>query len=260
MTRRKAVWAVILVLAVSGLWWLVWGRSAGTGVSIKKPRRARTGSGAGLRNRLGLLPGQRVVTAISGVVRDEHGGALAGAVVCSWPSSRDLAREDVKDPFCAQSDAHGTFVLSRLVPARYRLHASAPRFIPSLYEAADGTPFVDLKLGEHRTGVNFVLRGGGVAVRGLVKDIGGGGIPRAFVRVMSAGGGRSAAAVNLLAKAGYRRVYSVVDGFEGDMVKDPQSAQFGKRAKNGWKNSALPWTYALDPKLLPSTVARLSES
>ena len=43
---------------------------------------------------------------------------------------------------------------------------------------------------------------------------------------------------------------------EGDTVKDPQDAQFGKRAKNGWKNSALPWTYALDPKLLPSGAAK----
>ncbi len=69
-------------------------------------------------------------------------------------------------------------------------------------------------------------------------------------------GGRSAAAVNRLALAGYSRVYSIIDGFEGDMVKDPQSAQFGKRAKNGWKNSALPWTYALEPKLLPSDAAK----
>ncbi len=55
-------------------------------------------------------------------------------------------------------------------------------------------------------------------------------------------GNRSAGAVNLLAQVGYNRIYSVVDGFEGD--KDSQ----GHRTKNGWKNSLLPWSYQLEEK------------
>lgn len=53
-------------------------------------------------------------------------------------------------------------------------------------------------------------------------------------------GDRSARAVNLLADSGFTNVYTVVDGFEGDLSKD------GRRTVNGWKNANLPWTYKLD--------------
>ncbi len=70
------------------------------------------------------------------------------------------------------------------------------------------------------------------------------------ILVMCRSGGRSAMAVNLLAEAGFKNVYNVTDGFEGDSVKDPQSYFNGKRAKNGWKNSGAPWTYELAPNLM----------
>ncbi len=57
-------------------------------------------------------------------------------------------------------------------------------------------------------------------------------------------GDRSAAAANLLAQAGFKSVYSVVDGYEGDLAKDGPKA--GQRVVNGWKNAGLPWTYKLD--------------
>jgi rhodanese-related sulfurtransferase len=59
-------------------------------------------------------------------------------------------------------------------------------------------------------------------------------------------GDRSAAAANLLAEAGFKTVYSVVDGFEGDLGKDGPAA--GRRVVNGWKNAGLPWSYNLDKK------------
>ena len=63
-------------------------------------------------------------------------------------------------------------------------------------------------------------------------------------------GGRSALAVNLLARAGFTNAYTIVDGMEGDPVKDPDSVFFGQRLKNGWKNSGCPWTYELTPERL----------
>jgi rhodanese-related sulfurtransferase len=65
--------------------------------------------------------------------------------------------------------------------------------------------------------------------------------------VMCRSGGRSAMAVNLLAQAGFKNVYNITDGVEGDAVKEPNSVFHGQRLVNGWKNSALPWTYAIDP-------------
>ena len=66
--------------------------------------------------------------------------------------------------------------------------------------------------------------------------------------VMCRSGGRSAMAVNLLAEAGFRKVYSITDGMEGDPVKDADSVFVGQRLVNGWKNSGLPWTYDVDPE------------
>jgi rhodanese-related sulfurtransferase len=65
--------------------------------------------------------------------------------------------------------------------------------------------------------------------------------------VMCRSGGRSAMAVNRLAEAGFKNVYNIVDGMEGDSVKDPDSLFHGQRLVNGWKNSGLPWTYEVDP-------------
>ena len=68
------------------------------------------------------------------------------------------------------------------------------------------------------------------------------------ILVMCRSGGRSAMAVNGLAAAGFTNVYQIVDGMEGDAVKDPDSVFLGQRLKNGWKNSGLPWTYKPDPE------------
>lgn len=56
-------------------------------------------------------------------------------------------------------------------------------------------------------------------------------------------GSRSAKAADLLAGLGYTNVYTIVSGFEGDKVKEGPLK--GQRAKNGWKNAGLPWTYKL---------------
>lgn len=68
--------------------------------------------------------------------------------------------------------------------------------------------------------------------------------------VMCRSGGRSAMSANRLAKIGFTNVYNIIDGFEGDKIKDEDSYFHGKRMRNGWKNSGAPWTYSLDPNLI----------
>lgn len=65
------------------------------------------------------------------------------------------------------------------------------------------------------------------------------------VILMCRSGDRSATAANLLAKAGFTQVYSVFEGFEGDLSKD------GRRVVNGWKNDGLPWSYELNKDKMP---------
>jgi rhodanese-related sulfurtransferase len=64
------------------------------------------------------------------------------------------------------------------------------------------------------------------------------------VVLMCRSGDRSARAADLMLSLGYTKVYSVTEGFEGDMIKEGPNA--GKRILNGWKNATLPWTYKLD--------------
>ncbi len=61
-------------------------------------------------------------------------------------------------------------------------------------------------------------------------------------------GKRTATAANLLAKNGYKKVYTIVDGYEGGKAKKGENK--GKRVVDGWKNSGLPWTYSLDGDLM----------
>lgn len=71
-----------------------------------------------------------------------------------------------------------------------------------------------------------------LAQKGLGRD--------AHVVLICRSGDRSAKAASLLAKLGYTTVYSVIDGYEGDMGSD------GRRSVNGWKNEGLPWSYKLE--------------
>lgn len=57
---------------------------------------------------------------------------------------------------------------------------------------------------------------------------------------------RSNSASGLLAHFGFKKAYTVIDGFEGD--KATAGADKGFRTVNGWKNAKLPWTYKLDTK------------
>lgn len=74
--------------------------------------------------------------------------------------------------------------------------------------------------------------------------------PNDIILITCRSGGRSAFAANKLAEAGFTNVYNITDGFEGDKVKDVNSVFYGYRMVNGWKNSGLPYTNHIDPKLI----------
>lgn len=63
--------------------------------------------------------------------------------------------------------------------------------------------------------------------------------------LMCRSGTRSAKAADLLTDMGYTRVYSLIDGYEGDKAGD--GPHRGQRVVNGWKNAGLEWSYAIAP-------------
>src|SRR6478736_2542593 len=66
--------------------------------------------------------------------------------------------------------------------------------------------------------------------------------------VMCRSGGRSAIAANFLAKAGFKNVYNIIDGMEGDANADSDSVAQAQPLMDGWKNSGCPWTKKLTPE------------
>jgi rhodanese-related sulfurtransferase len=72
--------------------------------------------------------------------------------------------------------------------------------------------------------------------------------PGDTIMAMCRSGGRSAIAVNFLAKAGFKHVYNIIDGMEGDANGDSESVAQAQPLKHGWKNSGCPWTKKLTPE------------
>ena len=70
------------------------------------------------------------------------------------------------------------------------------------------------------------------------------------ILVLCGSGGRAGRAVDMLAKAGFTNVYNIVNGFEGELVTDRASADFGKSKPNGWKAVGLPWGRNINPDLM----------
>jgi rhodanese-related sulfurtransferase len=68
--------------------------------------------------------------------------------------------------------------------------------------------------------------------------------PEDTLILMCRSGGRSERAMGLLKASGFKSVFNMKYGFEGE--KDPQ----GYRSVNGWKISGLPYTYSLSEDLL----------
>ena len=75
--------------------------------------------------------------------------------------------------------------------------------------------------------------------RGLTKD-------DKIILMCRSGGERGAPSAKALDGKGFKQVYVVTDGFEGDTVKEGPKKNW--RLVNGWKSSGLPWGYKLNKK------------
>lgn len=64
-------------------------------------------------------------------------------------------------------------------------------------------------------------------------------------------GRRSCLACDKLALAGFKHIFNVLGGFEGEKVENKNSPHYGhRRYINGWQRDGLPYTYKLEKKLV----------
>ncbi|HVI03806.1 MAG TPA: carboxypeptidase regulatory-like domain-containing protein [Enhygromyxa sp.] len=134
---------------------------------------------------------------LTGTVRNEQGQPIAGATVCAWPDQQKLRGASDGRPSCSKTEQDGHYRIEGLWPVSTGVSASAPEHIPARWsERVDGRLRYQLSLraGQERS-VDLTLEPGGVAVRGVVKDISGGVIEGALVNAATGWFGNSALAV-----------------------------------------------------------------
>jgi protocatechuate 3,4-dioxygenase beta subunit len=187
-TNRGTLVAIASVTAVVALILaLVWSSKRDDEASaVDEPTAANPLVEAG--NKRPLDSGKRMLDAdkasVSGTIRDAEGKPIAGATVCAEANRVDLFGAADKLPLCSKSEHDGHYRLDGLWPVSTGFSASAPQFIPAQWsEHVDGRKRHTLRLhaGEEKRGIDITLERGGVAVRGVVKDISGGVVEDAFV-------------------------------------------------------------------------------
>lgn len=119
---------------------------------------------------------------VGGHVADPAGAAIAGATVCVWATvASGLTTAQAETPRCTATDAKGAYAVEDLFPATpLFVTAGAPRSVPQRYRGPEGD-LLYLRAGEQRRDVDFVLRQGGVELKGSVSDVTGGVVAGAVV-------------------------------------------------------------------------------
>jgi RNA polymerase sigma factor (sigma-70 family) len=125
--------------------------------------------------------------ALHGVVRDPASRPVAGAMVCAVTRSDEVSTSVQRQARCTTSRGDGRYELEGLHAVAYHVSASAAGHRPALYSNPKAPRSIGeevrLRPGEIRSGVDIVLKAGGMSVRGVVKDLAGGPIAGAMVRV-----------------------------------------------------------------------------
>lgn len=170
MSKRTGIIAALIAALVATVLWIRSGRTTET----YEPDATEEVATA-------VDPGQRAFdarrgtidpTAASGrVTKAADGSAIEGAVVVlELPESK-------QDPIILRTDADGAFSAEDLDPGEYSISATAPGFLAAVQTR------VELESGKTRADIQLQLAEGGSRLRGTVRDITGGPVDEALVKV-----------------------------------------------------------------------------
>ncbi len=181
------MWLLVLLAAIVAGLWLTCSRSQVTPVATTSqaaPTSALVPAVPAEATAPSIDPGTLQRAAISGLVRDEHGRAIAGARVCALPSSPLLDARHTLTPPCALSERDGHYRIDDIWPVPHSVTASAPGHIPAFYVRGDHVAQMEpvvVTPGAELAGIDVTLPGGGVEIHGTVKDLSGGAVEGAIV-------------------------------------------------------------------------------
>lgn len=195
MKQKIGAVAVLVTIAIAfWLWRSQRTHSTQAPVATGSNAMAVTGSGssASLNDRARRIdPTKQARGSIAGTVKDAAGAGVPKAAVCADYWSDDLSTQQTRDPICLTADEHGAYMFKDLLAAEYSIDAVADGFEAATYRPHPEDPLLrsdtsfPLAAGENRTGIDLVLRKGGVELTGTVSDINGGPIANARVRAQN---------------------------------------------------------------------------
>lgn len=118
------------------------------------------------------LASREVRATLVGRVLEIEGAGIEGARVCAWRHAMDFSTTTIAEPTCTQSGPDGRYRLEDVVPGQIRLTAAAKGFLPD--ELQRGTAVALRVTAGEQSGLDILLRAGGVALSGMVEDMTGG--------------------------------------------------------------------------------------
>ncbi|MCY1012389.1 carboxypeptidase regulatory-like domain-containing protein [Nannocystis pusilla] len=189
--RSRILWFLPIGLGVAGVGWATCLKGQEERAQVEGAKEAPAVQpvvGGPPAPAVQIDPRKLAKAAIAGTVRDDKGQPIAGAQVCAIAASGLLDARDTFTPPCAASERDGHYRIEGLWAVRHSVSASAPGHVPAFYTRDDqpaNLDMVDLAAGGEALGVDITLRGGGVEIVGVVKDLSGGAVEGAIV---SAGG------------------------------------------------------------------------
>ncbi|PCC69760.1 Carboxypeptidase regulatory-like domain-containing protein [Nannocystis exedens] len=188
--RSRILWFLPIGLGVAGLAWATClkGQEEALADEPAVPPTVAPVAAVPTTPAVVIDPRTLAKAAIAGTVRDDKGQPIAGAQVCAIAASGLLDARDTFTPPCVASERDGHYRIEGLWAVRHSVSASAPGHVPAFYTRGDrpaNLDMVSLQPGGEVLGIDITLRGGGVEVQGVVKDLSGGAVEGAIV---SAGG------------------------------------------------------------------------
>ncbi|CAN5913211.1 hypothetical protein BH11MYX3_BH11MYX3_16950 [soil metagenome] len=177
MRRNKLLGVVVLVVLLAlGLVWRFTRKGDPGEPTGQLAGSAAVGTASGGARASGHRAPAAPASVAGRVTRRSDGSGVAGAIVSLGTSDLgNMFGSRDESTVTATTDAQGAWSIASIAPGRYAIAATSKGLVPASLDS------LAIAEGEHKTGVDLVLDGGGTRVSGTISDVGGGPVPGARV-------------------------------------------------------------------------------